>query len=79
MPKSFENSQSIKTGLSDFQEICLTALKVFYTKQKPHIIQDQSYKKFSNKGFINDLGNSFSALVGKTVLMKNKKNCRRYS
>ena len=32
MPKSFENSQTIKTGLSDFQEICLTGLKVFYTK-----------------------------------------------
>ena len=49
MPKSFQNSQAIEMGLSHFYKIGLTVLKVVYTKQKPHIIQYRSYKKFSNK------------------------------
>ena len=36
MPKSFQNSQKIETGLSNFGKMCLTVLKVFYTK---HIVQ----------------------------------------
>ena len=33
--------------------------KVFCTKQKPHIIQYRSYKKFSNEVSINDLRSTF--------------------
>ena len=50
--KSFQNSLEIETGLSDFLKMCLTVLKVFYTKQKSHIIQYRSYKKFSNEVFM---------------------------
>ena len=32
MPKSFQNSQAIETGSSDFYKVCLTVLKVFHTK-----------------------------------------------
>ena len=35
-PKSFQNSQEIKTGISNFHKMCLTVLKVFYTKK--HIL-----------------------------------------
>ena len=59
MTKSFQNSWAIEAGLSDFHKMCFTVLKVFYTKQRPHIIQYRSYTKFSNKAFINDLQNTF--------------------
>ena len=59
MKKSFQNLQAIVTGLSDFQKMSLTVLKVFYTKQRPHITQCRSYKKFSNEASINDLRNTF--------------------
>ena len=48
MPKSFQKSQTIETGLSDFHKMCLTVLKVSYTKQKPYI-QYRNYKKLSNE------------------------------
>ena len=34
MPKSFQNSQAIETGLSDFHKMCLTVLKVFLKQTK---------------------------------------------
>ena len=40
--------------LSGFYRMRLTVFKVFNTKQKSHIIQYQSYKKFSNDTFVND-------------------------
>ena len=58
-PKKFRNSQAIETGTPDFQNMYLTVLKVFHTKQELHIIHYQSYKKFSNGAFINDLQNNF--------------------
>ena len=58
--KSFQNSLAIETGLSDIHKMCLTVLKIFYSKQKSHIIHYQSYKKFSNVALINDLQNIFS-------------------
>ena len=72
MPKSFQNSQVIETGLSGFRKTFFTILKVFYTQQKPRITQYRSYKNFSNEAFINDQIHFFNyALVGKTVLLKN--------
>ena len=58
MPKSFQNSQAIKTGLSDSHKMHLTLLKVFYNEQKP-LIQYRSCKKFTNEAFINHLQNAF--------------------
>ena len=33
-PKSFQNSVTVETGLSDFHKITLTVMKVFYKEQK---------------------------------------------
>ena len=55
MPKAFQNSGAIETGLSDFHKMCLTVLKVSYMKQKPYIIQYQHYEKFSNGAFTSNL------------------------
>ena len=47
-PKSFQESEVIETGLSDFHKMSLTVMKVFYNKQKPKIIQ-YSIKAFAMK------------------------------
>ena len=54
-PKSFQETEIIKTGLSDFHKMSLTVMKVFYNKQKPKIIQYRKYKGFSNEAFMHEL------------------------
>ena len=54
-PKSFQKSEVIETGLSDFHKMSLTVMKVFYKKQKPKIIQYRKYKSFSNEAFVLEL------------------------
>ena len=51
-PKSLQESEVIETGLSDFHKMSLTAMKVFYNKQKPKIIQCRKCKGFSNETFM---------------------------
>ena len=48
-PKSFQESEVIKTGLSDFHKTSLKVMKVFYNKEKPKVIQYRKYKGFSNE------------------------------
>ena len=55
VPKSFQECVVIKTGLSDFDEMGLTVMKVFYNKQKPKIVQYRKYKGFSNEAFMHEL------------------------
>ena len=47
--KSFQESEVIKTGLSDFHKMSLKVMKVFYNKEKPKVIQYRKYKGFSNE------------------------------
>ena len=54
-PKSFQESEVIETGLSDFNKMSLTVMKVFYSKQKPKITQYRKYKGFSNEAFMHEL------------------------
>ena len=54
-PKSFQESEVIKTGLSGFHKMSLTVRKMFYNKQKPKIIQYRKYKGFSNEAFMHEL------------------------
>ena len=48
-PKSFQQSEVIETGLSDFHKMSLTVMKVFYNKQKPKVLQYRKYKGFPMK------------------------------
>ena len=59
-PKSFQESEVIETGLSDFHKMSLTVMKVFYNKQKPKIIQYRKYKDFSNEAFVHELESALS-------------------
>ena len=54
-PKCFQNSMVIETGLSDFHKMCITVMKMYYSKQKPSIIHYRKFKDFNNDAFIKDL------------------------
>lgn len=47
-PYIFQNSCAIKTGLSDFHEMIVTAMKSTFQKLKPKIVHCRDYKQFSN-------------------------------
>ena len=51
-PKSFQNSVTVETGLSDFHKMTLAVMKVFYNKRKRNIVTYRNYKHFSNKAFM---------------------------
>ena len=50
-PRSFQSTVTIETGISYFQKVVITVMKVFYKKQKPKLIQYRSYKNFDNQVF----------------------------
>ena len=52
----------IETGLSDFHKICITVMKMCYSKQKPSIIHYRKFKDFNNDAFIKD----FKRLLSKS-------------
>ena len=61
-PRSFQNSCTFETGLSDFLKMTLTVLKSSFAKQKPRILNYRNYKSFNNTLFrdqvLNKLTNS---------------------
>ena len=54
---------ALETGLSDFDKMTLTVMKVFYKKQKPTIITCLSYKNVSNEVFMVDVQNRISQVT----------------
>ena len=53
--RSFQNTHTIETGLSDFHKMTVTVLKTSYKKQTPKIVSYRDYKRFSNDNFNNEL------------------------
>ena len=49
---------TVGTGLSDFHEMTLTVMKVFYKKQKTNIVTYRNYKHFSNEAVMLAVKNS---------------------
>ena len=49
--RSFQDTQVIETGLSDFHKMNITVLKMFFSKQKHETVFFQNYKKFDNSAF----------------------------
>ena len=47
-PKSLETSMVINTVLSDFHKLYITVMKIYYSKQKSHIIHQGKFKDFNN-------------------------------
>ena len=55
VPRSFQSTCVIETGLSDFHLMTLTVMKKSFKKFQPRIINYRSYKHFSNGTFRKDL------------------------
>ena len=49
-PNSFPNSMVIEKGLSDFHKMCITFMKMYYSKQK-HIIHYHRFKDLNNYSY----------------------------
>ena len=55
IPRTFQGTTTIETGISDFHKLVVTVLKTFYKKQRPKIINYRNYKNFGNDNFREDL------------------------
>ena len=51
-PRRFSNSYVMETGLSNFDMMTVSAMKMHYRKLPPKIINGKDYKKFSNGIFL---------------------------
>ena len=54
-PKKFQISTVVETGLSDVDKMCVTVIKMYYCKQRAHVITNGKFKIFSNHAFMKDL------------------------
>ena len=61
-PKSFQHTQTIETGLSDFHKLTLTVLKTHFPRLKPNIVNYRDYKGFVNDYFRSELLQEINSL-----------------
>ena len=54
-PRNFQDSTVVETGLSNFDKMCVTAMRMYHCRQKPSGITYRKLKHFSNIEFIKDL------------------------
>ena len=53
--KCFQDSVLIETGLSDFDKMSTTVMKMYYTKQRPSIVRYRKFENFCNDSFMKDI------------------------
>ena len=53
--RSFHNSMTIETGLSDHHKMTVTVMKSYFKKKEPGTVNYRSYKKFNVNIFRRDL------------------------
>ena len=53
--KSFQNTITLATGLSDFHKMVITVMKTKFGKQKPRVLYYRNYKNFIKENFESDL------------------------
>ena len=56
-PKCFQSTVTMETGISDFQKMLDTVLKICYKKEKPKIIHYRNYKTLNANLFKEELNN----------------------
>ena len=54
--RSFQNSSTVATGISDVHKMILTSIRANYERLKPIQIRYRSYKHFREDLFLHDLG-----------------------
>ena len=60
VPRSFQSTCVVETGLSDFHLMTLTVMRKSFKKFQPKIINYRSYKTFSNEAYRETLINNLS-------------------
>ena len=60
--RSFEDTCTVETGLSDFHKLVVTVRKLYFPKQKPNIQTFRDYKRFQNDLFRSELDYELSKL-----------------
>ena len=58
VPRSFQSTCVVETGLSDFFLMILTAMRKSFKKYQPKTINYRSYKNFSNEKYRKTLMNN---------------------
>ena len=64
--RSFQNSITMETGLSDHHKMILTVLKTLVPEQSPILIKYHDYRKFNSLHFRNDLQNNLPNITDLT-------------
>ena len=54
-PKSFQNTQAMETGLSDFHKLVATISKMYLPNNQPKVITYRDYKNYDNNCFSEEL------------------------
>ena len=54
-PRSFQNTQTVETGLSDFHKLVVTISKMYPPNNQPKVITYKDYKNFDNSRFSEEL------------------------
>ena len=54
-PRSFQNTQTIETGLYEFHKLVVTVLKMYLPNNQPKVITYRGYKNFDNSRFSEEL------------------------
>ena len=60
VPRTFQSTCVVETGLSDFDLMTLTVMRKCFKKYQPKIINYRSYKNFSNEKYRETLINNLS-------------------
>ena len=58
--RSFQDTTTVTTGLSDFHKMAVTVMKTTFPKAKPKVIQYRDYKKFNIVNFRQELRNNIA-------------------
>ena len=60
VPRMFQSTCVLETGLSDFHLMTLTIMRKTFKKMRPRVINYRSHKNFFNEKFRDSLMNNFS-------------------
>ena len=58
--RSFQNSRTLETGLSDLHKITVTVLESYLEKEQPKILSYRDFRKFSSNNFRTQILQDFS-------------------
>ena len=73
--RSFQNTTTVETGLSDFHQIVLTVLKKTYQKAGPPVLNYGDYKNFSEQTFKQDLREELEIIKSSDINYDSIQHC----